>query len=194
MATSVPSRDEILERLARIVAESLRVDAARVTREANLQDLGAESLDLLEITMQVEDDFDVIIPQKNILDTGSDVFGPGVLVADGRLTAQGVEFLRSRMPELEAGAVAVDMPVGELAPIFQRVDTWVRMIEGLLKESPRACPACGTAFPKAIAGRLTCARCATQVDLPSGDDLNRRWVEEYRRVAAPAAGSAAPES
>ena len=51
--------------------------------------------------------------------------------------------------------------------------------------APRNCPSCATAFPKAVAGRLTCPSCKTEVDLPSGDDLNRQWVEEYHRAEFP---------
>jgi tRNA(Ile2) C34 agmatinyltransferase TiaS len=62
------------------------------------------------------------------------------------------------------------------------VGTWVRVIEGLLEHQPRACPTCSEALEKAVAGRFKCSACGHEIDLPAGDDLNRRWVEEYHRT------------
>ncbi len=181
MATSL-SEVEILERFAQVVARSLRIEPALVTPEAYLSDLGAESLDLLEITMEAEEEFNILIPQKSILQTAHEVFGDGVILQEGRLTEQGRRFLLRRMPELDPASIAAGAPVADLARAFQRVGTWVRMIQGLSEHTPRVCPSCSTDLPKAVAGRVKCGSCATEMDLPSGDDLNRRWVEEYRRT------------
>jgi acyl carrier protein len=181
MATPTLSQAEILERFAKVVAKSLRIDPELVTPDAYLSDLGAESLDLLEITMEAEDEFNILIPQKNILQTAQEVFGEGVLLRDGRITEEGTRFLQRRMPELPAD-VAPGMALAELGHAFQRVSTWVRMIQGLIEHSPRLCPSCGQTFPKAVAGRVKCGACAVELDLPSGDDLNRQWVEEYHRT------------
>jgi acyl carrier protein len=182
MQNSLLSPSEIHERFAAIVAKSLRIEASQVTPDASLADLGAESLDLLEITMEAEDEFAILMPQKDVLQMGQDVFGPGVLVNEGRLTDAGVRFLQRRMPESEAGALSAGMPVAEVARLFQQVRTWVRVIEGLLEQQPRQCPTCSEALSKAVAGRFKCGGCGHEVDLPAGDDLNRRWVEEYFRT------------
>jgi acyl carrier protein len=185
MATPIVTESEILERFAQVVARSLRIDASLVTPDAYLSDLGAESLDLLEITMEAEDEFNILIPQKNILQTAQDVFGAGVLVRDGLLTQEGARFLHRRMPELDRAAIAAGMSVADLGRAFQRVGTWLRMIQGLLEQSPRACAECQAPYSKAVAGRLKCTNCGKEVDLPSGDDLNRQWVEEYHRTELP---------
>jgi acyl carrier protein len=182
MKNSLPSASEIHERFAAIVAKSLRIEPSEVTPDASLADLGAESLDLLEITMEAEDEFDIVMPQKDVLQMAQDVFGPGVLVNEGRLTEAGVRFLQHRMPESEAGALSAGMPVAEVARLFQRVGTWVRVIEGLLEHQPRKCPTCSEALSKAVAGRFKCGQCGHEIDLPAGDELNRRWVEEYFRT------------
>lgn len=196
MASPNVSDTEVLQRFAQIVAESLRVDPELVKPDAYLSDLGAESLDLLEITMEAEDAFNILIPQKNILQTAQEVFGAGVLVQDGHLTEEGAKFLQQRMPELvERKTIGAGTSLVDVGRELQRVGAWVRMIQGLIAFSPRNCPQCGAAFPKAVAGRLKCAQCATQIDVPSGDDLNRKWVEEYHRVAASApVGSAVLDS
>jgi acyl carrier protein len=175
------NESDILGRFADIVARSLRIPRERVTADAYLNDLGAESLDLLEITMEAEDEFGILMPQKDILQVAQEIFGPDILVRDGALTEQGAKFLQRRLPEF-SDAIAVGMPVAEVGRVFQRVGTWTRVIRGLIEHSPTTCPSCGGGLSKPLAGRSKCPACAIEVDLPAGDDLNRRWVEEYHRV------------
>ena len=159
------SDEEILSRFAQIVANSLRIEPEQVTFDTYLNDLGAESLDLLEITMDAEEEFNVLIPQKNILQIAQEVFGQGVLVRDGRITEAGRRFLKRRMPDFDVDAVDHDLTVADLNREMLRVRSWVRMLRGLMEDSPRECPTCGASFPKAVAGRVKCRECATERDL-----------------------------
>jgi len=55
------------EELIKIIAEELSVDEADVTMEANLQDdLGADSLDAIQLIMSIENEFDITIPETEI--------------------------------------------------------------------------------------------------------------------------------
>ncbi len=184
------SESRVLERFADIVARSLRIQPERVTADACLSDLGAESLDLLEITIDVEDEFGILMPQNDILHVGQEVFGADVLVQKGALTDAGARFLQHRMP-FDASAITPGMPVADVGRLFQRVGTWVRVIQGLMEQSPTTCPSCAATLSKAVAGRRRCRACATEVDLPAGDDINRRWVEAYRHTGS---GLLAPDS
>ena len=177
MSNVATSDQEILSRFARVVAQSLRIDPSQVTEEAYLDDLGAESLDLAEITMEAEEEFDVLIAQRSILHTANEIFGEGVLVREGRLTEEGRRFLRRRLPEFPGDLH--EPTVADLNKLFMRVGTWVRMIKGLMEHTPRTCPQCGTGLGKPVAGRIKCPSCAAEHDLPSGDDLNREWVRRY---------------
>jgi hypothetical protein len=117
------------------------------------------------------------------------VFGEGILVRDGVLTDQGARFLQRRLP-FDSDALTVGLPVTDVVRIFQRVGTWVRVIQGLLAHSPTTCPSCGSKLAKPIAARAKCTSCESEIDLPAGDDLNRRWVEEYYRAETAQTGSA----
>lgn len=55
------------QKVKEILAEQLGVDASKITLETNVAtDLGADSLDLVEILMSLEDEFGVSIPDEQI--------------------------------------------------------------------------------------------------------------------------------
>src|SRR5579884_20285 len=93
------TESEVFDQFAQIVARSLRIDAAKVTPDVYLTDLGAESLDLIEITMETESQFHIFLPDKSILDTAVEVFGSDILEKDGYLTEEGKRLLMRRMPD-----------------------------------------------------------------------------------------------
>lgn len=50
----------VFEKLKKIIVEELAVEASEVTLEANIQDdLGADSLDAVELVMAIEDEFSI---------------------------------------------------------------------------------------------------------------------------------------
>lgn len=59
------SQESILEKVRSIVTEQLSVDAGEVKPESNFQnDLGADSLDTVELVMALEEAFDIEIPDE----------------------------------------------------------------------------------------------------------------------------------
>lgn len=174
------SDSDVLERFSRIVAKSLRVEPVRVTPDASLTtDLGAESLDLIEITMETESEFNIWLPEKNILETASDVFGHDVLYKDGFLTDAGKDLLRRRMPEADQHLFQGEVSVEALTTYFLQVKSWVRMIQNLASHTPSHCDACGAALAPIAGFRMKCGQCGAEVTLRSGEELNRDWVKEY---------------
>jgi len=61
------SREEILEKVRELIADKLGVDKDEVTEEASLvDDLGADSLDLVDLVMVFEEEFDVKIEDDEL--------------------------------------------------------------------------------------------------------------------------------
>jgi acyl carrier protein len=59
------SKEDIFEKVKKIVAEQLSVDPTEVTPEASFaNDLGADSLDTVELVMALEEEFDIEIPDE----------------------------------------------------------------------------------------------------------------------------------
>ncbi|MGM0499149.1 MAG: acyl carrier protein [Bacillota bacterium] len=61
--------ENILEKVIDIVAEELAVDRDEVTEDSSfIEDLGADSLDVVELVMAFEEEFDVEIPDEDAED------------------------------------------------------------------------------------------------------------------------------
>src|SRR5208283_1057349 len=108
------TESEVFDKFAQIVAKSLRIDASQIAFDTHLTDLGAESLDLIEITMETETQFHIFLPDKSILETAVEVFGPGILEKDGYLTEEGKRLLLRRMPGADAQAFEGEVAVKDL--------------------------------------------------------------------------------
>lgn len=68
--------ETMYERVQAILAKQLRVDPARVVPEARIKkDLGADSLDILQLLMRIEDRYGITIPDEELatFDTVGDV-------------------------------------------------------------------------------------------------------------------------
>jgi acyl carrier protein len=59
------SQQEVLDKVKKIVAEQLEVDAGEVKPESNFaNDLGADSLDVVELVMALEEEFNIEVPDE----------------------------------------------------------------------------------------------------------------------------------
>ena len=57
------STEEIMGKVKKIIAEQLGVDEGEITNESHfIDDLGADSLDIVELIMELEEEFDISIP------------------------------------------------------------------------------------------------------------------------------------
>jgi acyl carrier protein len=179
MTIQKPSEQEIFDNFRIIVAKSLRIDPAQVTLDSYLNDLGVESLDLIEITMESESTFNVWLPEKDILQTANEVFGLGVVECDGYLTAEGKKMLARRMRPEEISLLEGNIAVVDIHRHFLKVSTWVTMLSNLVQYSPSACPQCGSALISSTGFRLKCTGNGHDVLLRSGEEINREWVQNY---------------
>jgi len=173
------TESEVFDKFAQIVAKSLRIEASPIAPDTHLTDLGAESLDLIEITMETETQFHIFLPDKSILETAVEVFGPGVLEKDGYLTDEGKRFLLHRMPGADAQTFEGEVAVKDLQHYFLKVGTWVRMIQDLARYTPAECESCGGPMVASMGFRMKCSKCGQEITLRSGEELNREWVREY---------------
>ncbi|MFO7819700.1 MAG: acyl carrier protein [Halanaerobacter sp.] len=62
---------DVAEKVQEIIAEELALDVEEVTSDATFDDLGADSLDIVEVVMAFEDEFDVAIPDEDAEEIGT---------------------------------------------------------------------------------------------------------------------------
>nr|YP_010198024.1 acyl carrier protein [Gracilaria multipartita]UAD86440.1 acyl carrier protein [Gracilaria multipartita] len=58
----------VFERTQSVIVEQLGVDIEKVTNDANFADLGADSLDVVELVMALEEEFGIDIPDEDAED------------------------------------------------------------------------------------------------------------------------------
>ena len=138
--------DEIYGKVARVLVESLNVDEGDVTPTATLQgDLGAESIDFLDIVFRLEREFGIRIPRGELFPES--VFqGDPDFVRDGRVTEQGMGELRSRMPYADLSAFDQDRRLTAVPDLFT-VGLVVRYVEWKLGQRVEAGPNGAGAIP-----------------------------------------------
>lgn len=124
------SRDEIFSKIQEVLSDALGVDDDEVTLSATLQnDLGAESIDFLDIVFRLEKEFDIKIPKGELFP--DDVLNNPELVEGDKLTAAGLDRLKSAMPHADFSDFESDPQVSKMADLFT-VGTIVNYVEGKL--------------------------------------------------------------
>src|SRR2546423_5206810 len=98
-----PTQDEIYTKVSATLVEALNVDEDEIRPSSTLQgDLGAESIDFLDIVFRLEREFGIKIPRGELF-PDSIFQGDPDFVRDGRVTDRGMAELRARMPYADLG-------------------------------------------------------------------------------------------
>src|SRR6187200_1995865 len=92
------TKDQVYQKVSSTLVEALNVGTDEVKPEATLQgDLGAESIDFLDIVFRLERQFGIKIPRNELFPEA--IFqGDPDFVQNGKVTDKGLAELRTRMP------------------------------------------------------------------------------------------------
>ncbi len=121
------SRDEIMTKVTEVLVDALGVDDDEVEAGAALgSDLGAESIDYLDISFRLEKAFGIKIEQGEMIPESA-LQNPE-FVQDGQVTDAGVEELKKLMPYADFSVLADDRSVGKVADAFT-VEALVKFVE-----------------------------------------------------------------
>ena len=113
-----PINEEIHARVARVLADVLNADDDDVTPGATLQgDLGAESIDFMDIMFRLEREFNIRV-QEDELFPESIIRDEPAFVQDGRVTDQGLAELRSRLPHADLSGLERHRRVSAVPDLF----------------------------------------------------------------------------
>lgn len=111
------SDEEIFEKIQEVLEDALGVDEDEVVPTARLgEDLGAESIDYLDISFRLEKAFGIKIGETEMFDQS--VLSDAQYVQDGKVTDAGLTELRAKMPHADLDAFAADPEVEKLGDVF----------------------------------------------------------------------------
>lgn len=123
----MPTRDEIFSKVQETLVDALGVDDDEVTPDATLiGDLGAESIDFLDIVFRLEKSFDIKIPRGELFPENL-ASADSSFVQEGVVTEDGIAELRRRMPHADVDKFAADPKVENIQDLFT-----VDMVVGFL--------------------------------------------------------------
>ncbi len=119
------SRDDIYKKVQGVLVDALGVDEDEVTPTATLRgDLGAESIDFLDIVFRLEKAFAIKIPRGEMFP--EDMIAIQQFVQNGRITPAGMDELKKRMPHMDFTQLEKDPDINKMQ---FTVDTIVNYME-----------------------------------------------------------------
>ena len=128
------SRDEIFGEVQEVLIDALGVDDDEVTNEATLMgDLGAESIDFLDIVFRLEKAFEIKIAREELFPVESLMNNPE-FVNNGKLTETGLEEIKTKMPHTDFSTFENDPDINKLGDLFT-VNSVVNFVDLKLKNA-----------------------------------------------------------
>ncbi len=128
------TEQDIFERLKPLLVEVLGVEPEKIRPESVLvADLGAESIDLLDLSFRIEETFNVTIESNELEREAGKRLPGGVYEKDGQLTAEALAEIRKALPELDGGKLVPGLKKMDL-PSLLTVEFFVKLIERKLTQ------------------------------------------------------------
>jgi len=111
------TKEEVFSKVQTALVDALGVDEEEVTPQARLVgDLGAESIDFLDIVFRLEKAFDIKIPRGELFP--EDILTNAEYVQNGRLTPDGLGQLKARMPFADLTAFSANPAVQDFGNLL----------------------------------------------------------------------------
>ena len=123
-------RAALVDVVREVAADAIAIDVERVQADSNLYDLGAQSLEFLDIVFKLEQRYDIEITRGEMEraargDMDEDAFAP-----DGVISEVGLQRLRELIPE-SAARIQPGLRTSQILSLFS-VLTFVRIVEARL--------------------------------------------------------------
>ena len=110
-------KDEILKSVRHIISQALKVEESKVAPGSSLiKDLGAESIDFLDIVFRLEKTFKIKIPKGELFP--EKILTDARFVKNGQVTPAGIEELKHKMSDVNWAEFAKNPQVSNLGHLF----------------------------------------------------------------------------
>lgn len=125
------THDEVFAKVQKVLVDALGVDDDEVTPTAVIRDdLGAESIDFLDIMFRLEKEFGIKIPKGELMP--ENVANDPNYVENGMVKPAGIAMLKEKMPHSNFDEFEKDPQVEKMSKLFT-VEAIVKYVEGKLK-------------------------------------------------------------
>ena len=185
MGQNLISETTVLEEVKKAIGQTLKIDPSTIQPDHSLmKDLGADSLDFLDIGYRLEQVFGGKMARHPVLEHVEEMFGEGTAIDENsQLTDKGVTLLKIRFGDhlpIEPG-----MEMDAIPPLVT-VRGMARAMMDILSSLPDKCGACGQAAWKSENGlRTQCGSCGAEATFADGDALIKEWltkVQEEKKI------------
>lgn len=136
--TDIPKEEitGIFPKVADIMADALGCDLEEVKPDSSLiEDLGAESIDFLDIVFRLERGFGVKIPRGKIVEDARGELSESEFEQGGTVTDPGVQRLKAFLSEVPAERFPSPLKVDDIARLFT-VETFCKVVLRAKREAP----------------------------------------------------------
>jgi acyl carrier protein len=125
------NREQIFQQVQEVLVDALGVDNEEVKPQATLMgDLGAESIDFLDIVFRLEKAFSIKIPREELFPAENLMTNPEYVI-NGKLTAKGLAELRQKMKHTDLTNFEKDPDINKMGSLFT-VNAIVNYLENKL--------------------------------------------------------------
>ena len=128
------SSEQIFQQVQTVLVDALGADESDVTANATLMgDLGAESIDFLDIVFRLEKSFAIKIPREELFPAES-LLTNKEYINNGKLTEKGLKELKARMPHTDLSSFEADPQISKIPNLFT-VQSLVNYVKSKLASS-----------------------------------------------------------
>jgi acyl carrier protein len=180
------TEEKVFAALKKAIVETLRVDEHAIKPESSLiNDLGAESLDFLDINYRLEQTFGIKMARHFILEHIEEMFGEGSAIDEnGQLTEKAISLLKMRYGDTY-GDLSEGMDM-DTVPTLITAGSMTQGVLDIMDSLPGKCTNCGnTAWDTNDGTRIICSSCGESAAFTNGDDLIKEWltsVQEEKKI------------
>jgi len=187
MKQNLISEATVLEEVKKAIAQTLKVEKETIQPEHSLmRDLGAESLDFLDINYRLEQAFGIKTARHFVLEHIEEMFGEGSAIDENsQLTEKAIALLKIRLGDNLPVELSPGMDMDEIPPLIT-VQGMTHVLMEILDTLPEKCTSCGhSGWTPDKGQRIKCGSCGANATFTDGDTLTKEWltkVQEEKKI------------
>jgi acyl carrier protein len=187
MKQNLISEATVLEEVKKAIGQTLKIEKETIQPDHSLmRDLGAESLDFLDINYRLEQAFGIKTARHFVLEHIEEMFGEGSAIDENsQLTEKAIMLLKIRLGDNLPVELRPGMDMDEIPPLIT-VQGMAKVVLDVLDTLRDKCASCGQSGWTSDKGqRIKCGSCGTEAIFTDGDTLTKEWltkIQEEKKI------------